>query len=204
MVDFEKSIKIMEALEANANDLKKVSDVYKELRIFQSDIDSTRQLLESSIQELKDVGANNRELQTHLQELIDSTQNKMQEMRDLSSEQFLALTQENKAHQAEIKSSLVNNTQEAMENAYKFQRELDGSIFSRLERHKSDIEVEIRGQLVQVERVLTGTLTSSFNNMEAKVAERIAKLEKKVFTLSLLSGASLLGLVALAVILIKL
>jgi len=196
MVDFEKSTRILEELEENANDLKKFSEVYKKLGEFQGRVDGTRQLLDrfagDTIKIVKDVTAKNEGLTINLQKLINSVHSNLDR-----------LTIENSDNQKIIKSLLETHTQEILDNSHKFQRELDSALFSRLERHKSDIEVEIRGQLVQVERVLSSTLSTAFNSMETKVTDKILLLEKKIFTLTLISSASLFSVFVLAFMLFK-
>jgi len=80
-----------------------------------------------------------------------------------------------------------------------FQKELDGSIFTRLEKHKSDIQIEIRNEGTQIQRAFENTITNQFNNFESKQNvkfETISKNQKKN------NSYSIINLTILIVILI--
>lgn len=82
-----------------------------------------------------------------------------------------------------------------------FYRELDSSIFTRLEKHKSDIQIEIRNEGTQIQRAFENTITNQFNNFENKMNEKFAhiiKNQEKNKTISLI------GLTTLIIILLLL
>ncbi len=77
-----------------------------------------------------------------------------------------------------LESVLNTRIKEIYEDNKKFQKELDSSIFSRLEKHKSDIQLEIRDEGKQIQRVFESTLTSSFNSMTSKIDKRFQEQKK--------------------------
>ena len=81
-----------------------------------------------------------------------------------------------------------------------FQKELDSSIFTRLEKHKSDIQIEIRNEGTQIQRAFENTITNQFNNFESKVNEKfatVARNQEKNKTISLVSLITLIAILIL-------
>ena len=68
-----------------------------------------------------------------------------------------------------------------------FQKELDGSLVTRLDKHKSDIQVEIRNEGTQIQRGFETTLNSNFNTMESKLNEYFKSQSKELKTLRILN-----------------
>lgn len=88
-----------------------------------------------------------------------------------------------------LESILKTKIKEIYDDNKYFQKELDSSIFSRLEKHKSDLQIELREEGKQIQRVFESTLTSSFNSMTSNINERFQeqkKLYKKQIVLILL------------------
>jgi hypothetical protein len=84
-----------------------------------------------------------------------------------------------------------------------FQKELDSSIFTRLEKHKSDIQIEIRNEGTQIQRAFENTITNQFNNFETKVNENFATITKnqeKNKTISVIILTSLIIILILLII----
>jgi hypothetical protein len=84
-----------------------------------------------------------------------------------------------------------------------FQKELDSSIFTRLEKHKSDIQIEIRNEGTQIQRAFENTITNQFNNFESKVNEKFATITKnqeKNKTISVIILTSLIATLLLLII----
>jgi DNA repair exonuclease SbcCD ATPase subunit len=78
-----------------------------------------------------------------------------------------------------------------------FQKELDASITSRIDRLKSDIQVVIRDEGNQIQRAIETTLNSGFNQMESKMKhafEQQTKQLNKVKTLTFILIAVSVGL----------
>ncbi|MEI9921116.1 MAG: hypothetical protein WDO14_20320 [Bacteroidota bacterium] len=77
-----------------------------------------------------------------------------------------------------------------------FQKELDTSLNARLERYKSDIQVEIRNEGAQVQRSLEAVINSHFNQFEYKLIQKIDNQTSKIRFLTnliyLLLGVSLM------------
>lgn len=61
-----------------------------------------------------------------------------------------------------------------------FHNELEHHINSKLEKHKSDIQVEIRNEGVQIQRGFENSLTLNFNNLQSRIQE-IYSTERKQF-----------------------
>ena len=67
-----------------------------------------------------------------------------------------------------------------------FQKELEQHITSKLEKHKSDIQVEIRNEGVQIQRGFENSLTLNFNSLQSKIQEIFSKQEKQINSLKIL------------------
>jgi hypothetical protein len=61
-----------------------------------------------------------------------------------------------------------------------FHNDLQDHIISKLEKHKSDIQVEIRNEGMQIQRGFENSLTLNFNNLQSKIQEINYKQEKKI------------------------
>jgi len=105
----------------------------------------------------------------------------------------LKLLKENNQGLSEISKEIekrLDESQKKIDEIYKdnkaFQKELDSSIASRLEKHKSDIQVEIRNEGTQIQRAFETTLNSNFNQMESKLKDEFEKQTKQINTLKIL------------------
>ncbi|MCB0538385.1 MAG: hypothetical protein KDE33_12760 [Bacteroidetes bacterium] len=67
-----------------------------------------------------------------------------------------------------------------------FQKELEQHITSKLDKHKSDIQVEIRNEGTQIQRGFENSLILNFNNLQSKIQEIYSKQEKKISLLQTL------------------
>ncbi|WP_144603951.1 hypothetical protein [Algoriphagus algorifonticola] len=106
----------------------------------------------------------------------------------------LKLLQENNKGLSDISKEVekrLEESQKKIDEIYKdnkaFQKELDSSIASRLDKHKSDIQVEIRNEGTQIQRAFETTLNSSFNQLELKVKEAFERQTKQLNTLRILT-----------------
>lgn len=85
-------------------------------------------------------------------------------------------------------------------------KELDSSIVTRLDKHKSDIQVEIRNEGTQIQRGFENSLNSNFSNLENKINEKFGDFETKIksnktlIIISLISGLINIGLIAYLII----
>jgi len=98
--------------------------------------------------------------------------------------------------------SITRAINESINEFHKLIKELDASTVSRLERHKSDIQVEIRNEGTQIQRAFENSLNSNFNNLEHKLSERFKEFENKIksnktlIIISLISGLINIGLIS--------
>jgi hypothetical protein len=79
-------------------------------------------------------------------------------------------------------------------------KELENTLMSRLDRHKSDIQVDIRNEGTQIQRGFENSLTSNFNRLENKVNEQFKTFEgqikgnKTLIIICLISGIINIGM----------
>jgi hypothetical protein len=78
---------------------------------------------------------------------------------------------------------LLKNLEKSNRN---FQKELEQHITSKLEKHKSDIQVEIRNEGLQIQRGFENSLNLNFNNLQLKLVELFGKQDKKLLMLKIL------------------
>ena len=79
--------------------------------------------------------------------------------------------EETKKQIKSLESELLKKIQELYQDNKNFQKELDASLITRLDKHKSDIQVEIRNEGTQIQRSFETTLDTNFNSMETKLKE---------------------------------
>ena len=65
----------------------------------------------------------------------------------------------------------MKKIQELYQDNKNFQKELDASLITRLDKHKSDIQVDLRNEGTQIQRGFETTLNTNFNSMESKLKE---------------------------------
>ena len=85
----------------------------------------------------------------------------------------------------------LDESQKKIDEIYKdnksFQKELDASIASRLDKHKSEIQVEIRNEGTQIQRAFETTFNFNFNQMESKIKDAYERQTKQLNTLKILT-----------------
>ena len=59
-------------------------------------------------------------------------------------------------------------------------KELDSALISRLEKHKSDIQVEIRDEGKQIQRGFENSLMNNFNNLESRLNDKFKNFETQL------------------------
>jgi hypothetical protein len=99
-------------------------------------------------------------------------------------------------------TALETKIEEFQKQNKEFQKELDSSIFTRLEKHKSDIQIEIRNEGTQIQRAFENTITNQFNNFESKLNDKFAIITKNQENNKTLAIFSLVTLVATLILLI--
>jgi polyhydroxyalkanoate synthesis regulator protein len=134
--------------------------------------------------------------QKELSALIEKQRN------DLKEEYNKFNASNNELHK-KLLTALETKFDEFQKQNKEFQKELDGSIFTRLEKHKSDIQIEIRNEGTQIQRAFENTITNQFNNFENKQNEKFATITKnqeKNKTISIISLTTLIATLILLII----
>lgn len=166
MADLEKLVKTINELEIQSNDLKEFNKVYSEIGKLKNEISQNLMILKE-----------NNEGFSQLSEKIQARL-KMLEVQ---------------AEKLEIE--LTKKIQEIYKDNKQFQKELDSSLITRLEKHKSDIQVELRNEGTQIQRAFETSLNLNFNALELKLIENFKIQSKQINTLKFL----LLALIGLCV-----
>lgn len=141
-------------------------------------LDNAIKELEKQSNDLKDFNAVYAEIATLKQDILEN----------------LKLLKENNEGLTDISKEVekrLDESQKKIDEIYKdnkaFQKELDASIASRLDKNKSDIQVEIRNEGTQIQRAFETTLNSNFNQMESKVKDAFERQTKQLNTLKILT-----------------
>ncbi|MCG8859792.1 hypothetical protein [Tenacibaculum finnmarkense] len=156
-MDLEKLDNIVIELEQNSEELKGFTQVYSEISSLHSNISLNLELIEE----------NNKNL--------NSVSNVIKKETRENSNQLKLIN-----NTVEQKTERINTDNKA------FQRELDATLITRLDKHKSDIQVDIRNEGIQIQRAFETTLNSNFNSMESKIKERFELQSKELKTLRIL------------------
>lgn len=157
MADLEKLDSVIKELVDQSNELKAFNAVYSEIGKIKSDISENLNVLKENNEGFESLSS---EIQVNLEQSKKLLEN-------LQSEQ-------------------LRKIQELYQDNKNFQKDLDSSLASRLEKNKSDIQVEIRNEGSQIQRSLENTLTSSLNQMELKLEARLSEQSKQLNTLKIL------------------
>lgn len=140
----------IEQLERQSRDLEEFARIYKLISSLKSDIE----LSQAKIVENND----------SFSELVDKIQKALGEY----SESLESM--ENK---------LLEKVRELYDDNKKYQKDLDGTINSKLEKNKSDIEVTVRNEGAQIQRAFETSLKSNFTEMSVAIDDRFA-LQSKI------------------------
>lgn len=157
MADLEKLANTIKELEEQSNNLKEFNKVYSEIRKLKQDIADNLTLLKE----------NNDGFET-ISERIQSRLEKSEKQIE------------------KLESELLKKIQELYQDNKNFQKELDASLITRLDKHKSDIQVEIRNEGTQIQRAFETSLNTNFNSMESKLKENFYQQTKQLNTLKIL------------------
>ena len=141
----------IEQLERQSRDLEEFARIYKLISSLKSDIESSQ----AKIVENND----------SLSELVDKIQKALGEY----SESLESM--ENK---------LLEKVRELYDDNKKYQKDLDGTINSKLEKNKSDIEVTVRNEGAQIQRAFETSLKSNFTEMSRAIDDRFDLQSKTV------------------------
>lgn len=156
-MDLEKLDNVVNELEHNSKQLKDFTAVYSEISSLQTNISRNLELIEENNKSLNSV-----------------------------SEVIKKKTEENTEQLKVTNDFLEKKIGEIYKDNKSFQKELDSTLITRLDKHKSDIQVEIRNEGTQIQRAFETTLNSNFNIMQSKIKERFELQSKELKTLKIL------------------
>ncbi len=157
MADLEKLDSAIKELEIQSNDLKDFNKVYSEIGKLKDDISNSLSLLKVNNDGFKSIS---KEVKSRLEESKKQLEN--------------------------LESELLKKIQELYQDNKNFQKELDASLITRLDKHKSDIQVEVRNEGAQIQRGFETALNSNFNSMESKLKELFDIQSKQLNMLKIL------------------
>ena len=150
MGNLEKLDKAVEQLELQSRDLEEFVRIYKLIESLKSDIElSQAKIIENN---------------SSFNELSDKLQNVLSEHSDSL---------------AALENKLLGKVRELYDDNKKYQKELDGTINTKLEKNKSDLEVTVRNEGNQIQRAFETSLKSHFTNLSGSLDERFVEQTKK-------------------------
>lgn len=191
MTDLNKLDKAIEELEMQSKDLKEFNGVYAEILKLKDDIFKNLKLLEENnkgfAETSKLIESQFQSSEKKIDSFLKQSDSFQKDQKDILKQLLIEYKSELQSGFSSI-SNLIDkgqsNTQKQLEESYKdnkvFQKELDGSIVTRLDKHKSDIQIELRNEGAQIQRAFENSLTSNFNQMEAKLKSEFEKQSKKI------------------------
>lgn len=156
-MDLEKLDNVVNELEHNAKQLKDFTAIYSEISTLQSNISRNLKLIEENNKSLNSV-----------------------------SDVIKLKTEENTKQLKVTNDFLEKKIGEIYKDNKAFQKELDATLITRLDKHKSDIQIEVRNEGAQIQRAFETTLNSNFNSMESKIKEHFDLQSKKLKTMRVL------------------
>ena len=157
MADLEKLDNAIKELEIQSNDLKDFNKVYLEIGILKEGISNSLSLLKENNDGFSTI-----------------------------STQVKSRLEESEKQVETLESKLLKNVQELYQDNKNFQKELDASLITRLDKHKSDIQVEVRNEGTQIQRSFETTLNTNFNSMELKLKKLFDVQSKQLNLLKIL------------------
>ena len=157
MADLEKLDNTIKELEKQSNDLKNFNEVYSEIGKLKDGISNSLSLLNENNDGFNKIST---EVKSRLEK--------------------------NKKQVESLENELFKKIQEFYQDNKKFQKELDESLITRLNKHKSDIKVDLRNEGTQIQRAFETTLNSNFNSMESKTKELFDSQSKEIKTMKIL------------------
>jgi uncharacterized membrane protein YraQ (UPF0718 family) len=157
MADLEKLDRTIQELELQSNELKEFNKIYAEIGKLKQDISDNLSLLKENNDGFK---ALSNEIESRLQKAEEQAE--------------------------KLENVLSKKVQELYQDNKNFQKELDNNLTTRLEKHKSDIQLEVRNEGTQIQRAFELTLNSNFNAMESKLKEKFEQHLKQINVLKIL------------------
>ena len=156
-MDLEKLDSVVNELDQNSKKLKDFVAVYSEISTLQSSISLNLELIEENNKNLNSV-----------------------------SDVIKKKTEENSKQLKATNDFLELKIEELYKDNKSFQKELDETLKTRLEKHKSDIQLEVRNEGAQIQRSFETILNSNFNSMESKIKTYFEVQSKELKTLKIL------------------
>ena len=156
-MDLEKLDSVVNELEHNSKQLKGFKAVYLEISSLQINISRNLELIEENNKSLNSVS-------DVIKKKTEENTEQLKVANDFLEQKIGEIYKDNKA----------------------FQKELDATLITRLDKHRSDIQIEIRNEGTQIQRAFETTLNSNFNKMESKIKERFELQSKELKTLKIL------------------
>lgn len=171
MGNLEKLDKAVEQLEQQSRDLGEFLRVYELVTSLKSDIELSR-------------------------EKINENYNSFNEL----SEKIQKVLVEHSESLSDLEKKLLEKVRELYDDNKNFQKELDGTIATKLEKNKSDIEVTVRNEGSQIQRSFETSLKSNFNEMKQVLDNKFEEHSKKIQRNTILLSVVLLMLAGVGVL----
>lgn len=150
MGNLEKLDKAVEQLEQQSRDLGEFLRVYELVTSLKSDIELSRETIVKNNASFNELSEKiQNELAEHAESLFD------------------------------LEKRLLEKVRELYDDNKKYQKELDDTLNSKLEKNKSDIEVTVRSEGTQIQRAFETSLNSNFNEMKQVLNDKFEAHVKK-------------------------
>lgn len=151
MENLEKLDKTVEQLERQSRDLEEFVRIYKLISSLKSEIELSQTKIAENNHKFTELA---KEIQTALAGQSHSLTN--------------------------MEEKLLAKVRELYDDNKKYQKELDDSLNSKLEKHKSDIEVTVRNEGSQIQRAFETALNANFGEMRKEIDGHYVEQSKKV------------------------
>jgi len=149
-MDLEKLDNVIEELNNQADKLVEFGKVYDEISKLKNDLVNSLQLLDKNNATVSILAEKVNNQLTEFQKLI--------ELHGVAQNKRITEIYEDNKH---------------------YQKELDKSIFTRLEKHKSDIQIDLRDESKQMQKAFKLGLTASFREMIDKMDIKLEEIKKR-------------------------
>ena len=151
MENLEKLDKAVGQLEQQSRDLGEFLRVYELVTSLKSDIELSRETIVKNNASFNELSAKiQNELAEHSESLSD------------------------------LEKRLLEKVRELYDDNKKYQKELDDTINSKLEKNKSDMEVTVRSEGTQIQRAFETSLKSNFGEMRQELDGKFEEYSKKI------------------------
>lgn len=151
MGNLEKLDKAVGQLEQQSRDLGEFLRVYELVTSLKSDI-------ELSLEKIVENNASFKELSEKIQNVLA----------------------EHSENLSDLENKLLDKVRELYDDNKKYQKELEDTINSKLEKNKSDIEVTVRNEGTQIQRAFETSLKSNINEMKQVLDKKFEEHSKKI------------------------